>query len=144
MENTAVDTNIVIAGLLEWHEHHARALAVLLAAQGATSGMILPLPVLLESYSVLTRLPAPYRLSARTAHDLLRLALSDKSHVVGAATTEAWPELKSAAAQGTSGGSIYDAHILTCAKAAGARRFVTFNSKDFLRLDLGQIELVEP
>lgn len=144
MEFTAVDTNVVIAGLLEWHADHERALAVLLESQESDSGMILPLPVLLEAYAVLTRLPPPHRLAPESAHELLQLGLRQRSSVSSLPTLESWAFVRNAYKLGVAGGSIHDAHILACAKAAGARRFATFNHKHFSRLDLTGIELIIP
>lgn len=57
----ALDTSVVVAALLAVHEHHAVA-APYVAALRRESTIIVPLPVLVESYSVLTRLPTPLRL----------------------------------------------------------------------------------
>lgn len=60
----ALDTSVVVAALLGWHEAHEVALH---AARGGG----IPAHALLESYSVLTRLPAPHRLAPGVASTLL-------------------------------------------------------------------------
>ncbi len=60
----ALDTSVVVAALVGWHEAHERA------RQAARGGGI-PAHALLESYSVLTRLPAPHRLEPGVASSLL-------------------------------------------------------------------------
>jgi predicted nucleic acid-binding protein len=61
---TALDTSVSIPALLSWHEHHDRCASM---AQGAR----IPAHALVETYSVLTRLPTPHRLDGPTAARLL-------------------------------------------------------------------------
>lgn len=51
----ALDSSVVIAGFGTWHEHHERAVEVLRRTPR------LPAHAALEAYSVLTRLPDPFR-----------------------------------------------------------------------------------
>lgn len=144
MDGVAVDANVVVAGLLSWHEHHDRAFPVLVAARSSGRGLILPLPALIESYSVMTRLPPPFRLAPEDAHGLLRSAFSERTAIVSLKGSAAWVLLDALPAAGVAGGATYDAHILACARSAGAARLVTFNRKRYEKLDLGGIELVIP
>lgn len=59
------DTSILVPALLPWHEHHASARAVARSVQG------IPAHVLFETYSVLTRLPAPHRLAPGSVGELI-------------------------------------------------------------------------
>ena len=144
MKRTALDTNVVVAALLNWHEHHSRAFPVLVAALGSVGGLILPLPVLLESYAVMTRLPPPFRLAPVDAHELLTSAFRGKTTVVSIESSSAWNLLDDLSVSGVAGGAAYDAHILACAQAGGAVRLVTFNRRHFENLGLGALELVTP
>lgn len=60
----ALDSSVVIPALLSWHEAHE-------PARRAASGNAVPSHALLESYSVLTRLPPPHRLAPHVAGQLL-------------------------------------------------------------------------
>lgn len=60
----ALDTSVVVAALLGWHEAHE-------SARRAAGGAVIPAHALLESYSVLTRLPAPHRVAPAVASTLL-------------------------------------------------------------------------
>ena len=93
MTVTAVDTSVVIAALLAWHESHEPALDSMIAARHG--GLVLPAPALTEAYSVMTRLPAPHRLAPADACELLSgsferrarvVALTEKDGVVGSPT----------------------------------------------------------
>jgi predicted nucleic acid-binding protein len=58
----AVDSSVLIAALVAWHEHHepaARNIRTLL--QDRT--LLLPQHAIIETYSVLTRLPSPHRIA---------------------------------------------------------------------------------
>lgn len=61
----ALDTSVVIAALLGWHEAHE-------LARPAAAGNAAPAHVLVESHAVLTRLPSPHRLSTAVAGSLLQ------------------------------------------------------------------------
>lgn len=144
MNRTAVDTNVVVAGLLSWHEHHERAFRLLDSARSSDSGLILPSPVLIEAYSVMTRLPPPFRISPRDAHTLLRQAFTDRTNIAAVPSARTWEFFDGLAPAGVSGGMTYDAHIVACARSGGALRLATFNLKHFERLDLGELELISP
>ena len=58
MRRIALDTSVVVAALLAFHERHAVARSVVDDAL-RDGGAILPVPVVFEAYSVLTRLPSP-------------------------------------------------------------------------------------
>ncbi|MGZ8833735.1 MAG: PIN domain-containing protein [Thermoanaerobaculia bacterium] len=125
----AVDSSVVIAGLLSWHEFHQRALHAL---EKAIVGrrLLIPLPVLVESYSVMTRLPSPHRLRPEIAHQLLHDSFGD-ARVVGLSHRKAWTFLGDCVAAGTSGGRVYDAVIAAAAGEARARELLTFKPRDF-------------
>jgi predicted nucleic acid-binding protein len=108
----AVDTSVVVAAFASWHEAHRSAVAALAREPR------LPAHVLLESYSVLTRLPPPHRAPADVVSSFLAerfpqalLTLPGKAHRA---------LLKHALRSGVTGGAIYDALIAATARHAGA------------------------
>jgi predicted nucleic acid-binding protein len=125
----AVDSSVVIAGLLSWHEFHERALQALEKAMAARR-LLIPFPVLVESYSVMTRLPSPHRLRPEIAHQLLHDSFSG-ARIVGLSPRKAWTFLGDCAASATAGGRVYDAVIASAAIEAHARELLTFNPRDF-------------
>jgi len=122
----AVDSSVAIAMLCSWHEFHERATAALQKRKR----LLLPLPVLIESYSVLTRLPSPYRVQGAIAYRSLQDSFSDAS-IAALSAEKGWSFLHDCEASGITGGRIYDALIATIAIEAGARELLTFNSRDF-------------
>jgi len=126
---TAVDSSVLIAGLLSWHEFHGRALQALAKLISARL-LLIPLPALIESYSVMTRLPSPHRLHPEIAYQLLRESFSE-SRIVGLFPRNAWMFLGECVTAGISGGRVYDAVIASAAIAASASELLTFNPRDF-------------
>jgi predicted nucleic acid-binding protein len=109
----AVDTSVVVAAFASWHEGHASAVAALVRKPRV------PAHVLIETYSVLTRLPAPHRAPA----DLVSAFLSERfSEAPLVLPPRAHLSLvKQAATLGLLGGSVYDALIAATARHARAR-----------------------
>lgn len=106
------DTSVLVAAFASWHERHAEADAAL-AEPGPMIGHCT-----LETYSVLTRLPPPHRVSPAVVLDFLRdrgdgrlLVLSDHGHA---------ELLERAVAGGIQGGAVYDALVAATAAEAGA------------------------
>lgn len=114
----AVDTSIVIAGLLLDHAQHELARPVL------DSAPAIPAHVAFESYSVLTRLPLPGRVSPAAAAELLTRAFGGRFIALTGAEQETLfaglPHL------GIAGGAVYDALVA----ATALRHGLTLRSLD--------------
>lgn len=98
----------MVAAFASWHEGHAAALRALRA------GVRLPAHVLLESYSVLTRLPPPHRAAAAVVESFL--AASFAGAPLALPGGEHRGLLRAMAAAGVAGGAIYDALIAATAR----------------------------
>ncbi len=108
----AVDSSVVVAAFASWHELHERALDVL------ARGPLIPVQAALETYSVLTRLPPPFRVAPEPVVEFL---------IVRFGST--WPALDAPAAASLLselcelrivGGTTYDAAIAVTAREHGA------------------------
>lgn len=109
------DTSIAVAAFASWHEHHQAARQLL------DDEIRLVEHCALETYSVLTRLPAPHRspetlvrefIASRFPSPYLRLnAQAYRKFLLGL------PE------QGISGGASYDALVAASAAAHGAELY---------------------
>ncbi|MCP9489287.1 MAG: PIN domain-containing protein [Solirubrobacteraceae bacterium MAG38_C4-C5] len=108
-----LDTSVVVASFGAWHEHHEVARTTLgerphLAAHTA-----------LEAYSVLTRLPEPFRASPATVVEFLRRTFTTPRLTLPEEAQASVPARLSE--QGVSGGAVYDGLIALTARAAGAQ-----------------------
>ena len=101
------DTSVLVAALAAWHPRHVEARQRL----GGVDRVVAH--VLVETFSVLTRLPAPHRISAADAQSALA---GLPWQVVALPAAGYQPLLAVAAAQGISGGAVYDALICVTAR----------------------------
>ena len=140
----ALDTSVIISGLLSWHEHHKTASAELVMLLEGPGRIILPLHSLVEAYAVMTRLPPPHRLSSRQALAVLEGSFRNRLTLVGLDGEEGWDLIGDLDQQSIAGGASYDGLIVACARKGGAQRILTFNRKHFERLESEDIEIVVP
>lgn len=105
----------MVAGLSAWHEQHVQA------AEALTGVTILPAHVLVESYSVLTRLPAGLAVPAPVAADVLASRFNDG--VLRLPDIERDALLSTLAAAGVFGGASYDGLVALEARAHGHELF---------------------
>ena len=106
------DTSVLIPALIGWHPRHDDA-----RQHVTTDVTTLPAHVLLEAYSVLTRLPAPHRLRPIAAAEALALITLP---VIGLPPQDVSSLVASLAQHGVSGGATYDALVGASALAHDA------------------------
>jgi predicted nucleic acid-binding protein len=140
----ALDTSIVVASLCSWHPHHAEANKSIEALLHKEPPLILPAQVLMESFSVLTRLPPPHRVSPAVAFKSLRDSFQPLAAVVSLGAESCWRELERAASSAIMGGMIHDAIIARCAQEAGASKLLTLNPKHFARFAAADFAIIVP
>ena len=124
------DTTCLVAAVSSWHEHHARTLAEIDRRTNRGDELVLAAHSLAETYSVLTRLPAPRRLRAADALATIE-ANWRTAPVVHLNGEETWTAIREAARLGASGGRMYDALIARTALKAQAATILTWNVRDF-------------
>jgi predicted nucleic acid-binding protein len=108
----AVDTSVVVAGLSPWHERHD-VCRELLDQRPTIIGH-----ALVESFSVLIRLPAPYRMPGQLAAELLTANFTDPPLVLSAAGYLRF--LRDISSWWVVGGAVYDALIAITAQTHAA------------------------
>lgn len=107
-----VDSSVAIAAFGEWHELHRRAVEALPGSPALVAHAAL------EAYSVLTRLPEPFRAPAATVIEYLADNFTSVRPALPAAEQRRLPELMQRA--GIHGGAVYDGLVGLTAAAAGA------------------------
>jgi predicted nucleic acid-binding protein len=107
----AADTSVLVAAFASWHEHHDVAFAAIRRLDAVVAHC------LLETYSVLTRLPAPHRMTAEVASRYLQGSFGGH-RVLGLAPQSQRKLVTSLAKWGITGGAVYDALIAAvCGRA---------------------------
>ncbi|MGL4743178.1 MAG: PIN domain-containing protein [Phycicoccus sp.] len=106
MTRSTCDTSVLVPALAVFHEAHEPARRALRDVE------VVPAHVLVETYSVLTRLPAPYRLAAPDA----RMAVTNVPFgVVALPTDEHIVLIDRLAAASVAGGAVYDGLVAATA-----------------------------
>ena len=110
------DTSVIVPSLLRWHASHAQAAAALRDVRQV------PAHALVESFSVLTRLPLPHALRPSLACEALAHAFPEEPLTLSA--TAYLGVVRRLADAGLMGGRVYDAVVGATAAEAG-RRLIT-------------------
>ncbi len=133
----------MVAAVCAWHEHHSRAAAELEQRLEGGETLVVAGPALAETYSVLTRLPAPGRLAPSDAYALLEanFLAAEIATLDGNGYRDL---LRQTSDGGVAGGQTYDAVIAACARGASVDTLLTFNERHFKRLAGDGVKIVVP
>lgn len=138
-----LDSSCMIAAICTWHEQHAAAAAELERRLHRGEQLAIPAPALVESYAVLTRLPAPHRLSPADAWTLLEVNFIEDRRIIALSGALYVATVRALAKQGVGGGRSFDAVIAECAREARPATLLTFDRRHFDPPPEG-ISVVEP
>ena len=128
-----LDTSVLLAGLIDFGPQSAPAQSLLHAvAEKRVAAPATAWHCCLEFYSVATRLPPEFRLTATDATQLIEEEVFGRMAVHDLPAAERMPMLRAASRDGIAGGRVYDSHIAEIARAAGAAVVVTDNRRHFL------------
>lgn len=143
-ELLALDSSCLVALAATWHERHTAVLDHLQRQATVGATFVVPAHVLVETYSVLTRVPAPMQLAPEAVLAFLdgnaprwRIADGLPGHEMAAF-------LKDCASKGVTGGRVYDAAIAWSALRAGATAIVTLNPRHFRQFEAAGLAVVAP
>lgn len=120
-----LDSNVVIASLVEWHEHHAASLA--LFTECGPDRFAIAAHSFAETYATLTR-PSPYGLAANHTRAALERVRSITS-LVGLTPSQTFDTVRRYATAGGIGARLYDALIGQVAIGHGIPVIVTWNTR---------------
>lgn len=109
-DSRTCDTSVLVPALLSWHPAHEECRAAVVEVA------VLPSHVFLETYSVLTRLPAPHRVAARDAAAAIE-ALDLTGLTLPAGESLALVTVLGRGSLG--GGAVYDALVAATARHHG-------------------------
>ena len=127
------DTSVLVAGMVEPHPMHERALPWLKRARSGDLEFFVASHTLAELYAVLTTLPVSPRISPGVAWRLIREDVITPAKVISVSPSDYGAVIRSIADLGMSGGIIYDAIITKAAQKAQVDRILTLNPDDFTR-----------
>jgi predicted nucleic acid-binding protein len=131
--NVFLDTSVLLAGLIDFGPQSGPAQTIMHAvAEKRITAPGTAWHCCLELFSVATRLPPEFRLSAANVVQLVEEEIFARMAVHDLPSGDRSVLLRAAAQDGIAGGRIYDAHIAEVARAAGAAVIVTDNRRHFL------------
>ena len=105
------DASAIVAAFAPWHPHHEPAVEALHGSRDLVAHAEL------EAYSVLTRLPPPFRVDPALAAEYLELRFTESRHVLPSRARRRFTSRL--AALGIAGGRVYDALIAATAMERG-------------------------
>jgi predicted nucleic acid-binding protein len=121
----------MVAAVCTWHEHHGAAVADIERRFDHGERLAVAAHALIETYAVLTRLPAPHRLAPTDAWALVKANFVESATVVALDGPAHIALLGRLAKLGIGGGRSYDAVIAACANEAKVDALLTFNPRHF-------------
>ena len=121
----------MVAAVCTWHERHLAATAEIERRLERGERLAVAAHALVETYAVLTRLPAPHRLAPTDAWALVNANFVESASVIALSGQAHVTLLRGLATQGLSGGRSYDAIIAACARQARVDALLTFNPRHF-------------
>lgn len=139
-----LDTSILVAAALPFHQRHTAILALLGGLKKDRAEVFVAGHSLLEAYATLSSFPCKPRISPGNAWRLLHENFGTWVKAVTLNEGETWAFLEQAKERMLAGGRIYDASLCQCARKSGAQRWYTLNPKDFIPLAPAGVEVVEP
>ena len=139
-----VDTSCLVPLLCPWHDLHRATLSAWQRLRQDHTPLVVAAHALLECFSVLTRMPPPFRMPPGEVAQALTETLSEGVQTSGLAPETAWSALYGLSRRGIAGGRIYDAVIAHSVRQAGATVLLTWNVRDFLLVAPPGLDIREP
>jgi predicted nucleic acid-binding protein len=129
--NVFFDTSVLVAAVVQKHESHARAYAVLDRVQTGKDAGFVSGHSQAEMYAVLTKLPPPLRHTPEQALLSIEENVLKYFKITALSGADYTALIREAALAGIQGGTIYDAVLIKCATKSQAEKILTFNLKHF-------------
>ena len=139
-----LDTSCLVPLLSDEHADHEATRAQWDRLRRADVQLVVSCHALLECFSVLTRMPPPYRRPAEEAERLLQKNFAQGVEIPGFGSELMWSCIRELVSLGVGGGRIYDAVIARSTFAAGAAVLLTWNVGDFLAVAPAGLEILTP
>jgi predicted nucleic acid-binding protein len=129
-----LDTNIVVARAVKTHQHHVKAIDLFQQIQSRRWTPVISAHGLSEIFAVLSRTPYQPRISPAAAWQILEENIISSFEIETLTSAEHIRTIKECAAQGWSGGLVYDALHMATARKAGCSRIYTLDVSHFRKL----------
>ncbi|MFZ1890105.1 MAG: PIN domain-containing protein [Candidatus Binataceae bacterium] len=125
------DTSVLVAAAVRHHPHHSQAASALSDVIGGSYSGFLSVHSIAETYAVLTRLPVQPAIHPSEALRIIEENILAHLRPLSLGAREYREVLREVAEAGLTGGVIYDALLLRCARKRNFYRIYTFNVSHF-------------
>lgn len=137
------DTSVLVAAVVDQLPQHERARSFLVN-ELAAADCCCSTHVLAECYATLTALPLARRIQPMEARALIEENFVEKLRPLALSGEHYRSALRKVSDLGLRSGVVYDALHLIAAEEERCDKLVTFNLKDFERLDSAAVTIVSP
>jgi len=138
------DTSVLVTALVTELPNHERALDCLVKYSRKKGDSCTTTHVLAEVYACLTALPVKKRISPMNAKSIIEESLVKNLQILPIDTQTYLSAIRRVSNKGMTSGIIYDALHLETAESCGCTELLTYNLKDFRRLEPQNILIVSP
>jgi predicted nucleic acid-binding protein len=123
-----LDTSVLIGAAQTTHVRYEASRKLVSEAQRSTTACALH--TLAETYASLSGMPRPYKLPPQAALRVIEQA-RERMQTVTLTEKEYMAAIEAAAGAGLSGGILYDALIMQCARKVSASHIYSWNARHF-------------
>ena len=138
------DTSVLVPALVDQLSNHQSSFAAFYSYTAGEHQGYCSTHSLAETYSVLTALPLPKRISSIEARMLIETSILGRLHIVELDKTAYMNAVTNVSGQGITSGIIYDALHVEAAKKASCSRIYTYNIDHFEALRPEGISISSP
>ena len=128
------DTSVLVAAFINAHPRHANCLPWLQKVKKKEIEGIISVHSLIETYSMLTKLPLSPRINPALALNLIKENILEDFELVTYGKKDYINLLDELSSGNIAGGASYDGLILSAAKKVTADKILTLNVNDFIRV----------
>ena len=128
------DTSVLVAAFVNAHPRHANCLPWLQKVKKKEIEGIISVHSLIETYSILTKLPLSPRINPALALNLIKENILEDFELVTYGKKDYINLLNELSSGNIAGGASYDGLILSAAKKVTADKILTLNVNDFIRV----------
>jgi predicted nucleic acid-binding protein len=139
-----LDTSCIVSLLSAGHALHLTTRQAYAMRRDHAEQPVIPVHAILETFSVLTRSPAPLFVPPAQVREMLIENFFEVAEIPDVTANRCWAALDVLSARSIGGGLLYDAIIAQSCYEAGAKLLLTWNVRDFLRVAPPALEIRQP
>jgi len=138
------DTSILIPAFAEAHPNHKECFSILEKVSDKKMEVFTSSHVLLEFYSVFSKLPLKTRISPLEIKEIIEKNIYPNFKIIMLEQRDYKEVISKISSIGLSGGIVYDLFHYIAARKAKASLILTYNEKDFQKVNFDKIPILLP